>query len=111
MKHWRKVESEFLDTTSQITVRTDDPDVQLIIQFIQRHLYMNRPTQEFIAHSLESRPFSLTLEELREIWEMIEKNIQLLSRMIELTEEMLATTKGANWSRRNPSELSPPVLH
>lgn len=109
MKRWRKVESEFVATTGQIITGTDNPDVRLVIKFIQRHLYMNRHALEFIGHSHET--FPLTLEELEEIWGTIEKNIQLLGQMIELTEEMLATTKGDNLIREIPCELSLPVSH
>lgn len=47
-----------------------------------------------MADSLESKTLTLTVDETGEIWEMIEKHIQLEKKTVELAEEAWVMTKG-----------------
>jgi bacterioferritin (cytochrome b1) len=55
---------------------------------------MHYHVQEFIADSLESKTISLTTDELKGVWTMIEEHIQLEENSVELANEAIQALKG-----------------
>ena len=55
---------------------------------------MHYHVQEWVAESLERKTVSLTPEELGEVWEMIERHIELEKKSVEIAEQTLASLKG-----------------
>jgi len=94
MKRWQKIENASVASTGKIIDKTDNPVVRLIMEVIQRDSQFHYRVQEMIADSLETKTITLTPDDLGEVWEMIEKHIELEKKTVELAEEALENLKG-----------------
>ena len=94
MRKWQKIEDASVSSTGQIIEKTDNPLVRLVMEVIQRDSQMHYRVQEFIADSIERKAVSLTPDELVQVWDMIEKHIDVEKKSVELAEQALAALKG-----------------
>ena len=94
MRRWQKIENASVASTGKVIDKTDNPVVRLIMEVIQRDSQFHYRVQEMIADSLESKTITLTPDDLGEVWEMIEKHIELEKKTVELAEEALKNLKG-----------------
>ena len=94
MRRWQKVENASVASTGKIIDKTDNPVVRLIMEVIQRDSQFHYRVQEMIADSLETKTVTLTPDDLGEVWEMIEKHIELEKKTVALAEEALENLKG-----------------
>ena len=94
MRKWQKIEDASVSSTGQIIEKSDNPLVRVVIEIIQRDSQMHYRVQEFIADSIERKAVSLTPDELVQVWDMIEKHIDIEKRSVELAEQAVATLKG-----------------
>ena len=94
MRRWQKIENASVASTGKIIDKTDNPVVRLIMEVIQRDSQFHYRVQEMIADSLETKTVTLTPDDLGEVWEMIEKHIELEKKTVELAEEALENLKG-----------------
>lgn len=94
MRRWMKIENASVASTGNIMEKTNNPIVRIVMEIIQRDSQMHYRVQELIADSLESKTVALSPEELADVWEMIEKHIELEKKTVELAEKSLAALKG-----------------
>jgi hypothetical protein len=94
MRRWQKIESDSISSTGHIMERTKNPLVRLVMEIIKRDSQMHYQVQEFIANSLESKTISLTPDELKGVWKMIEEHIQLEEKSVELANEAIQALRG-----------------
>ena len=94
MKRWQKIENASVASTGAVIEKTDNPIVRLIMEIIQRDSQMHHRVQEMIADSLESKTLTLTPDELGQVWDMIEKHIELEKTTVEFAEDALGVLKG-----------------
>ncbi len=102
MKTWQRVERQFSGTAARIMRDTRDAEVAWLMKRMRQELSLHRHAEQFISDTLYSSPFPLTFVELEEIWGMVEKHIQLLRRMIDITEQITASTRENILSRPRP---------
>jgi len=94
MRKWQKIEDASVSSTGQIIEKSDNPLVRLVMEVIQRDSQMHYRVQEFIADSIERKAVSLTPDELVQVWDMIEKHIDIEKKSVELAEQAVAALKG-----------------
>jgi hypothetical protein len=94
MRRWQKIENASVASTGQIIEKTDNPIVRLVMELIQRDSQFHYRVQSMIADSLESKTIALSPDEIGEVWDMIEKHIELEKKTVELAEEALNALKG-----------------
>jgi hypothetical protein len=94
MRRWQKIENASVSSTGHVMEKTKNPVVRLVMEIIQRDSQMHYHVQELIAESLESKTISLTPEELRDVWSMIEDHIKLEEKSVELANEAIKALKG-----------------
>jgi len=94
MKKWQKMEDASLASTGRIIERTTNPIIRLTMEIIQRDSQMHYDVERWVAESLENATTSLAPEELRKIWVMIERHIELEQRMIGTVKKLLPSLKG-----------------
>ena len=94
MKRWQKIENAAIISTARVIGEVDNPIVRLRMEIIQRESQMPYRVQQLIAHSLESGVTSLNIEELAQVWDQIEKHIELEKNTISLAKESLAAIEG-----------------
>jgi len=74
--------------------KTENPIVRLVMEIIQRDSQMHYRVQDLIAESLTTRALTLTPEELADVWDMVEKHIEIEKRTIDMAEEALNAIRG-----------------
>ena len=94
MRRWQKIEDASIASTGNIFEKTDNAIVRLVMEIIQRDSMMHHRVQEMIADSLERKTIVLNPDDLNQVWEMIEKHIELEKRTVQLAEEALDALKG-----------------
>ncbi len=94
MRRWQKIENASGSSTGKVIERTKNPVIRLVMEIIQRDSQMHYHVQEMIADSLESKTITLTPEELRDAWSMIEDHIKLEEKSVELANEAIKALKG-----------------
>jgi len=94
MKNWQKLENETISVTAQVMEKTKNPIIRLIMEVIQRDSQMHYRVQEWIADSLESKTVTLTPEEIGEVWQIIERHIELEKKSVETAKQALTSLKG-----------------
>jgi len=93
-KNWQKLEDASLVSTGRVIEKTGNPIIRLIMEVIQRDSQMHHNVEKWVAESLQDVTISLTPEDLRNVWAMIERHIQLEQGMIDVVKKLLPSLKG-----------------
>jgi hypothetical protein len=93
LRRWQQIEALTIAHTYAIAEKTRNPLIKLIMEIIRQDSNMHRRVQQAILDSLEKESFSLTHEELGEVWEMIEKHAEMEKETIALGEKALANCR------------------
>jgi len=94
MRRWQKIENSAVASTGMVIDKTENPIVRIVMEIIQRDSQMHYRVQELIAESLTTKTLTLTPEELADIWEMVEKHIEIERQTVELADEALGVIRG-----------------
>ena len=94
MRRWQKIENSAVASTGMVIDKTENPIVRIVMEIIQRDSQMHYRVQELIAESLTTKTLTLTPEELADIWEMVEKHIEIERQTVELADEALGAIRG-----------------
>ena len=89
MEKWRAIENASVASTGRVIEKTENPIVRLVMEIIQRDSQMHYRVQELIADSLTTKAIALTPEEVGDVWELIEKHIELEKKTVELAKSSL----------------------
>ena len=92
---WQKVENASLVSTSETIAKTDNRAIRLIMEIIQRDSQMHYRIQQWIADSLQREEVSLSPDDLNQVWDIIEKHIEIEKKMAESAKKALMALKGA----------------
>lgn len=94
MKRWERIEDASLVSTSTIIAKTENPFVRLVMEIIQRDTQMHHNIQEWIAQSIADNAAILTYDDLSQVWELIQKHIELERQMVDMVKGMIAAVQG-----------------
>jgi hypothetical protein len=84
---WQEIEDASVAQTTALMERTKNPLIRLVMEIIRQDSVMHKRVQQVILDSLEQQAFTLTPEELADIWDMIEKHAELEKETIALAEK------------------------
>ena len=84
---WQEIEDASVAHTTKMIERTKNPLIKLVMEIIRQDSVMHKRVQQVILDSLEQQAFTLSPEELAEIWDMIEKHAELEKETIGLAEK------------------------
>lgn len=87
LRRWQEIEVDSIAQTTAIIAKTHNPLIQLVMEIIRQDSAMHKRVQQVILDSLEKQAFSLTPEELGDVWELIEKHAAAEKETIELAEK------------------------
>lgn len=93
MKTWQKVEDVSVSSTGQVIEKTSNPVIRMIMEIIQHDSQRHYRVQQMIIDTFEREAVTLQPEELAEIWEMIERHIEIEKRTVELASQALEAIK------------------
>jgi uncharacterized protein YigA (DUF484 family) len=87
LRRWQQIEHDSIAQCTTIISRTQNPLIQLVMEIIRQDSAMHNRVQQAILDSLEKQAFSLTPEELGEVWDLIEKHAEAEKETIQLAEK------------------------
>jgi rubrerythrin len=88
LRKWQEIEDGSVASTTQITTKTKNPFIRLVMEIIRQDSMMHKKVQQFMIDSLEKEAVSLTPEELGEIWDHVERHAEMEKETIELAEQL-----------------------
>ena len=94
MKRWQKIEDASVASTGHIMEKTRNPLIRQVMEIIQADSRRHHHVQQMIVDTLERQSIALTPEELGEVWDMVEKHIELERKTVDFAQEALAALKG-----------------
>jgi hypothetical protein len=94
MRRWQKIENAAVASTGRVIEKTENPIVRIVMEIIQRDSQMHYRVQEMIADSLSTKTIKLDPDELAQVWDMVEKHIELEKQTVAMAESALAALKG-----------------
>ena len=77
LRRWQDVETAAISQTTAIMEKTQNPLIRLVMEIIRNDSVMHRRVQQVILDSVEKQAFTLTPEELGDIWDLITPVVDL----------------------------------
>lgn len=87
LRRWQQIEDLSIEQTAAIAEKTRNPLIKLVMEIIRQDSAMHRRVQQAMLDSLEKEAFTLTPEELADVWDMLEKHAEMEKETIELAEK------------------------
>lgn len=94
MQRWQKIENAAVAQTGKIIEKTDNPLIRIVMEIIQRDSQVHYRVQEMIADTLTTKTVKLDPDDLVEVWDLIEKHIELEKKTVELAAEAITALEG-----------------
>jgi rubrerythrin len=93
LRRWQSIETASVQNTTKIIEKTANPLIKIVMEIIKHDSETHYQVQQVLLDSLEKKAFSLTPEELAEIWDLVEVHAEFEKKTIELAEKALADCK------------------
>jgi hypothetical protein len=90
LENWQAIENATIAHTTEVIGKTKNPLIQLVMEIIRQDSTMHHRVQQVLLDSLEKQAFTLTPEELADVWGMIEKHAEMEKETIALAEKALS---------------------
>jgi len=87
LRQWQGLEDKTIEQTAAIAQKTQNPLIKLIMEIIRQDSTMHRRVQQAMLDGLEKEAFTLTPEELADVWDLIEKHAEMERQTIALAEK------------------------
>jgi len=98
MRKWQKVEDVSVKQCSEIIAKTKNPIIKMIMEIIRADSERHHKVEEIIADSFESSTITLSPDELADVWDLIQKHIDMEKKAEAYARESLeAMQKGPKW--------------
>jgi len=94
MRDWQKIEDATVELTGKIMEKSSNPLVRMVMEIVQRDSQTHRRVQELVAATLEEAAPSLSPDELADVWDLIERHIDMEKKTVASAQEALAELKG-----------------
>lgn len=87
LKKWQKIEDQSVKSTTEIITKTKNPVIKHIMEIIRQDSAMHKRIQQLIIDNFEKEPITFTPEEVGDVWEMVQKHIEVEKDAVGLAEE------------------------
>ncbi len=94
MRKWQKVEDISVAQCSEIIAKTRNPVIRQVMEIIRNDSQNHYRVQELIASSLEGDTLSINTEEIAEVWDLIQKHIDMEKKAEQFARESVEALKG-----------------
>ena len=89
LETWQGLETATISHTTEVIAKTKNPLIRLLMEIIRQDSVMHHRVQQVLLDGMERQAFTLTPEELGDIWDMVEKHAEMEKQTIELAEKAL----------------------
>jgi len=96
MKRWQKLENAAIAQTARVMEETEHPLIRAVMEVIQNDSKNHYAIQQLIIDSLEREHINVVVDDMKKVWDSIEKHIQLEKKTIEMAAEALESLQGSH---------------
>jgi hypothetical protein len=93
LESWQGLETATISHTTEVIAKTRNPLIRLLMEIIRQDSQMHYRVQQVLLDGIEREAFTLTPEELGDIWDMIEKHADMEKQTIALAEKALGNCR------------------
>ena len=93
LENWQALETATISHTTEVIAKTKNPLIRLLMEIIRQDSEMHYRVQQILLDGTKSQAFTLTPEELGEIWDLIEKHADMEKQTIALAEKALSNCR------------------
>ena len=97
MKDWQKVENAAVGQTGRIMEQTENPLIRMVMEIIQRDSNMHHRVQQLIINATEGGTVHISVDDIANVWDAIEKHIEIEKKTIALATRSLEVLKGMKY--------------
>ena len=87
LRRWQEIENHSVEMCTAIMEKSQNQLIKLVMEIIRHDSVMHHKVQQALLDSLEKEAFSLTPEELADIWDMVEKHAEAEKETLVLAEK------------------------
>lgn len=87
LKNWQKLEDASVQSTTDIIRSARNPFLQIIMEIIRQDSVVHRRVQQLIIDHFEKQEFSISAEDLKELWDKIEEHDEMERKVVALAEK------------------------
>ena len=88
LRQWQEVERQAMNSTAEISERTESTLIRLIMEIIRHDSHMHHRVQQFLIDSVTKEATAVTREDVVAIWESIEEHDEVEKRTIAMAEKL-----------------------
>lgn len=86
LRQWQLIEDGSIAQTTLIIEKTTNPLIRLVMEIIRQDSVMHKKVQQAMIDGLEKEAFTLTPEELGQIWSLVERHAEMEKDTLALAE-------------------------
>lgn len=94
MQFWQGVERESVASADAVLAKTKHPLLRLVMEIIRHDSELHDRIQQFIVDAIESRPVTLTPDDMGEISSLLERHLKLEDQMVDAVNASVETIRG-----------------
>jgi hypothetical protein len=94
MRFWQTVERDSVASTAAVMEKTDHPLLRLVMEIIRRDSELHDRIQQFIIDNVETKPVTLTPEDLGGVSALLDHHLKLEDQMVEAVDSSIAKLRG-----------------
>ncbi|MCB2212208.1 hypothetical protein KQI52_08875 [bacterium] len=97
MKKWQKVENGAIAICSRMLEKTDHPILRMVMETIIRDSQNHYNVQGLIVDSMTAKPMTLSPDDVKAIWDEVEKHNELEKETVRLAKEAIEVLKKSKY--------------
>jgi len=94
MQHWQVVERQSVASTTAVLEKTSHPLLRLVMEIINRDSELHERIQQFIVDAVETKPITLTPEDLADVSAPLDHHLRLEDQMVEAVNASVEAIRG-----------------
>ncbi len=94
MQFWQGVERESVASMTAVLAKTNHPLLRLVMEIIRRDSELHDRIQQFIIDAVETKPVTLSPDDMGEISSLLEHHLLLENQMVEAVNDSAASLRG-----------------
>lgn len=94
MRDWQGVERSALTSSDAALAEVTHPLLRLVIEIIRRDSEFHERIQQFIIDAIESRPVTLSPEDMGQVSALLDRHLVLENRMVDAVQATIADVRG-----------------
>src|SRR5512134_1330011 len=94
MRYWQEVERTSVASTAAVLEKTNHPLLRLVMEIIKRDSELHERIQQFIVDAVETKPVTLTPDDLADISAPLDHHLRLEDQMAEAVNASLENIRG-----------------